>query len=69
MTLGAMRKMGITHLDLVCDCGHEGDANVDHLEAELEIPSLAGIFKCSQCGAHPKVRPDWSQHNASGNMS
>ena len=68
MTLGNMREMGIRAVDLFCSCGHEGNVVVEAYGDDVEIPSLAGIFRCSQCGAHPRVRPDRSRHNVSGKM-
>lgn len=68
MTLGWMRAHGITCVDVFCRCGAERLAYpADRWPDDLPLPGLELRFRCVACGGRPyEVRPDWSQHRASG---
>lgn len=65
MTIGNMRQLGVTHLDIFCACGHQAYVDAEGIADDVEIPSLKRRYRC-KCGARPNVRPDWRQHRAPG---
>jgi hypothetical protein len=68
MTLGNMRALGITSIDVTCACKREAIVDASGWPDAIEIPELCWRLKCSECGDRPvDVRPDWTQYRASGN--
>jgi hypothetical protein len=68
MTIGNMRALGITSIDVKCGCGREAVVDASGWLGAIEIPALRWHLKCAECGGRPiDVRPDWTQHRASGN--
>jgi hypothetical protein len=69
MTIGNMRENGMRSLSVWCHgrdalgraCGHQTVMNVDHLPAEIEIPSIGPKLRCTACGRlGADARPNWS---------
>ena len=68
MTLGNMRALGITSIDVKCGCGREAVVDAYGWPSSIEIPTLRWRLKCKECGGRPiDVRPDWTQYRAAGN--
>ena len=68
MTLGNMRALDITSIDVTCECGRESTVGADGWPDSVEIPALRWRLKCTECGRRPiDVRPDWAQYRALGN--
>ncbi len=67
MDLANMRSLGVTAVDAACACGRRASVDVSDISGSITVPSLKRRLRCSDCGARPEdVRPDWSQHRASG---
>ena len=67
MTLGNMRALGITSIDVKCGCGREAITDASGWPDSIEIPALRWHLKCTECGGRPiDVRPNWAQYRASG---
>ena len=61
MTLANMRENGVRALMVWCvACNHHADVVVDALPDDLQVPTLAGRFRCSACGSRRvQARPAW----------
>jgi hypothetical protein len=67
MDLANMRSLGICAVAVECDCGRRESVDMSGLPGSIEVPALKRRLRCLICGARPSdVRPDWSQHRASG---
>jgi hypothetical protein len=68
MTLGNMRALRITSIDVTCECGRQPIVDASGWPETIEIPALRWRLKCTECGGRPVyVHPDWTQYRASGN--
>jgi hypothetical protein len=70
VTLGALRKLGITHLWILClnlGCQHDALLDVSSYPACVEIRALRHHKKCEKCGGgNVDVRPYSCESEASG---
>ena len=65
MTLDKMRALGVR--SMTCQRGREAIVDVSDLSGLIEVPTLRGRLKCTECTSRPiDVRPHWSQHHAPG---
>jgi hypothetical protein len=61
-------KTAVNSIDVTCQCGRELSIDVSGWPELIEIPTLRKRLKCMDCARRPiDVRPDWTQHRASGN--
>jgi hypothetical protein len=65
MTIGNMRENGVRSLAIWClgrGCEHQTSLNVDHMAAEIEIPTIGPRMVCTRCGfVGADARPNWSE--------
>jgi hypothetical protein len=53
-----MRALGITSIEVKCECGREAIVDAFGWPNSIEIPSLRWRLKCKECGGRPiDVRP------------
>jgi hypothetical protein len=66
MTLGNMRRHGMTRLDVSChgpDCWHRALVDVSTYADDVIVAELGRRFRCSACGSRNiDARPDWVQY-------
>jgi hypothetical protein len=68
MTLGNMRALGITSIDVKCGCGREAIVDAFGWPDTIKIPALRWHLKCKECSGRPiDVQPDWTPYRAFGN--
>lgn len=68
MIIANMRALGVTSIDVTCQCGREAIVDISGWPETIEIPVLRGLLKRTECGGRPvDVRPDWTLYGASGN--
>jgi hypothetical protein len=70
MSLGNMRENRVRSVIVSCsniNCRHEAIVNVDHLPADLAVPSLGLRMRCERCGQRgADVMPNWNERHAQG---
>jgi hypothetical protein len=69
MDLANMQSLGLTKIDVYCQCGHQAVIDASHLPDDLAVPEIRSLLRCTKCGARPtETRPDWTQYRAKGRM-
>ena len=70
ITLGSMRENGVRSLIVHCSnvtCRNEAIVNVDHLGADVFVPSLGRRMRCQRCGQlGADVMPNWNERRVAG---
>ena len=69
MSLGNMRSLGATQVDIYCGCGDHASVDVSALPDDLAVPDVRLRLRCTKCGKRPnETRPDWTRYRAKGRL-